>query len=295
MSTSKDLKNLAHATEETPEELEELKLWWERHGNIVTTILVALLVVVVGVRQWRSWRQSREQAAMDAMQNAVTADQLEEAAVSSKSAAVTALARLRLAGMRYESGEYELSLEAYEAFLRDSPNHPLVCVAKSGAAHALEALGRLDDAEEAYAAIAEDPTSSPFSADASLGQARVLVLKGTEESKARGKAMLDLFLAENAGTAWAGSADELLRAIDRLKMPERKDDVTAFLDAPAADADAPAEDGEKTDAPAATAEGGEKTEAPAADAEAPAEGGEKTDAPAAEADASAEGVETPAT
>lgn len=292
MSTSKDLKNLAHATEETPEELEELKLWWERHGNIVTTILVALLVVVVGVRQWRSWRQSREQAAMDAMQNAVTADQLEEAAVSSKSAAVTALARLRLAGMRYESGEYELSLEAYEAFLRDSPNHPLVCVAKSGAAHALEALGRLDDAEEAYAAIAEDPTSSPFSADASLGQARVLVLKGTEESKARGKAMLDLFLAENAGTAWAGSADELLRAIDRLKMPERKDDVTAFLDAPAAEAEAPAEGGEKTDAPA---EDGEKTDAPAADAEAPAEGGEKTEAPAAETEAPAEGGETPAT
>ncbi len=282
MSTSKDLKNLAHAQQETPEELQALQDWWESHGNAVTIVLVALLVAVLGFRQWNSWRARRDTAAMEALQAASSPEQLEEEIGAARSAAVVPLARLRLANLRSAAGENDLALAAYDAFLADTPSHPLASVARIGRAHVLEALGRLDEAEEAYAAVAGETPASAFIQDATLGQARVLILKGGEENKARSKAMLDLFLAENADTDWAASADELIRAIDRLEMPEPapETDLNAFLDAPAAEA-AP----EAAEAPATPA--AEAPAAPAAEAPAP-------EAPVAEATPAAEAPAAPA-
>lgn len=230
MSTSKDIKNLAHAQEETPEELEALKLWWEAHGNLVTGVLVVLLLAVVGTRQWNRWRENRRVAAMEAFQNANTPEELEETIHAAKSAEVVPLARIRLGNERYARGEWELALASYEEFVRETPKHPLAPLARVGAAHSLEALGRLAEAEKAYADFAGENPESFLAAEAALGEARTLVLQGGE-ARARGKAMLDLFLTENAGKDWAAYADELLRAIDRLAVPEPAGAAVDAIDA----------------------------------------------------------------
>ncbi len=44
---------------EEQEQLEELKAWWRRWGNLVTTVVVALSLAVIGVQGWR-WYQHRQ-------------------------------------------------------------------------------------------------------------------------------------------------------------------------------------------------------------------------------------------
>lgn len=42
---------------EEQEQLEDLKAWWARWGNLITAIVVALAIAVVGMQGWRWWKQ----------------------------------------------------------------------------------------------------------------------------------------------------------------------------------------------------------------------------------------------
>jgi predicted negative regulator of RcsB-dependent stress response len=46
---------------EEQEQLDELKTWWKMHGNLVTAVVVAVAVVVLGWQGWNWWQ--RKQAA----------------------------------------------------------------------------------------------------------------------------------------------------------------------------------------------------------------------------------------
>lgn len=48
---------------EEQDQLEELKAWWRRWGNIVTIVVVAVSLAVVGVQGWRWWKQHQSQQA----------------------------------------------------------------------------------------------------------------------------------------------------------------------------------------------------------------------------------------
>ena len=44
---------------EEQEQLEELKTWWRLHGTIVTAVITALAVAVVGWQGWQWWQRSQ--------------------------------------------------------------------------------------------------------------------------------------------------------------------------------------------------------------------------------------------
>ena len=136
---AKEDRNLAHAAPETIDELEAFKDWWDAHGNKVTIVLIAVLALVVGFQQFTRWREKSAERAMSAFDQARTPEALEELIAAGKSAAVTPLARLRLAGVYFAEGKYDLSQSVYDAFLKSNGKHPLADVAKLGLAHCLEA------------------------------------------------------------------------------------------------------------------------------------------------------------
>ena len=216
----KDIKNLSHTTGGTPEELEELKQWWNAHGNAVTIVLCVVLAVVLGARWIRGHRENNAARAMAELQQATDVAALESVIHEDRSAPVTDLARLRLAAMHNAAGEYEQAADAYRAFLDAAPNHFFADIAAFGLAHCDEALGRVAEAAEAFRKFHEtDHPDSSLAPDARIAEARCLILTGTDEGKREGKAKLDLFLTEYPGTAWAAQADEVIRAKDRLSVP----------------------------------------------------------------------------
>jgi predicted negative regulator of RcsB-dependent stress response len=44
---------------EEQEQIEELKTWWKLHGTIVTAVIVAMAVAVVGWQAWQWWQRSQ--------------------------------------------------------------------------------------------------------------------------------------------------------------------------------------------------------------------------------------------
>jgi predicted negative regulator of RcsB-dependent stress response len=44
---------------EEQEQIEELKTWWKLHGNLVTAVVVALAIGVVGWQGWQWWQRSQ--------------------------------------------------------------------------------------------------------------------------------------------------------------------------------------------------------------------------------------------
>ena len=272
---STDTKNLAHAQGDTPEELENLKEWWNEHGNLVTIVLLVVLVAVVGFKQLNAWRERRQANAMAELRQAADPEAL-EALVRSGPKSVVPLARLQLGAWYYGRRNFDLALDAYQGILDDSPDHALAGpLAAVGVAQCEEALGRVERAAELFAAFAAANTNSYLAPLATIGEARCLVLQGTEESRAKGKQILDLFLTESPGTAWAAQADEVIRARNRLSVPAAPAavDVETLLAGPGeATADAVADALAEPEAPAP-----EPAAEPAPEAEAPA-----PEAPAAE-------------
>ena len=286
---TKDMKNLAHAQGDTPEELENLTAWWNAHGNLVTIVLLVVLAVVVGVRQFNGWKDRRQAAAAAELRNAAEPEQL-ESLIRKGPASVVPLARLQLGSYYYGRHNYDLARSAYQSILDETPAHALAApLAAVGVAQCAEALGRPAEAAALFAAFREKHADSYLAPLATLGQARCLILQGTEESRAEGKRMLDLFLTETPGSTWASQADELIRARARLAVPAAPvADVEALLADPAPEADAAVE--------AALAEPAEAEPAAEAPAEAePAEAAPAEAEPAAEAPAEAEpAAEAPA-
>ena len=294
---AKEDRNLAHAAPETIDELEAFKDWWDAHGNKVTIVLIAVLALVVGFQQFTRWREKSAERAMSAFDQARTPEALEELIAAGKSAAVTPLARLRLAGVYFAEGKYDLSQSVYDAFLKSNGKHPLADVAKLGLAHCLEAQGKVAAAAAAFGAFADARPESFLAPAARLGQGRSLILAGSHDE---GKRILDLFIAEKAGTAWAAQADEIVQAIGRIAVPEvsAPTDISSLFESAVEVPDAAAAEAAATDekpAEAASAEAAPAAEKPAEAApanEKPAEAAPAEAAPAAE-DKPAEAVSAP--
>lgn len=225
MPPKKDLQNLQHA-QDVPEELESLKEWWNANGNIVTIVLVVILLCVLGIRQFKTMRANRIEKISTAYLVSSDAAGFETIIQENKSDDVVAMARLRLASLYYFDGKIGLAADVYQDFLNTHVNHPMMDVALDGLAHCMEAQGKIDEAIAGYSRLSSDYPQSFLLADAIIGRARCLFLKGTEDSKREGKSILDLFLTENARSDWAEFADETLRAKDRLKVVTPKEQLT---------------------------------------------------------------------
>jgi len=238
-------RNLSHVTTESLDEIEALKGWWNKHGDKISILAIAVLAVVIGFQQYGRWSVRKNARAMTAYDQAQTPEALEELINENASKTITPLARLRLGSAFFQQEKYALAESVYETFLKETPNHELADIAKVGLAHALEANGLVEEAAEKFKGFTESQPDSFLAPLATIGLGRTLILAGRRDE---GKAVLDLFITETAGTRWAAFADEILRSKDRLTVPEVSGsaDLSSFfpVDSPDSDSEVKAVDSE---------------------------------------------------
>ena len=143
--------------------------------------LLAAVVVVAGYYGVKNYIASRRAAASEALVNAYTAEELEEAVSKFGGSDAGSALRLRLAKKYFDAGRYQESLDQYEALSGDNAPDGFADVPAVGKAQCLEALGNYTDAVAAYDAFVEANPSSFLALTAKLGSARATALAGDKD------------------------------------------------------------------------------------------------------------------
>ena len=165
----------------TNPELLPLIEWWEKDGK-QTVIYLAIAAIAVG--GWYGFKHHRiavRAAASDALVNAYTTEEIEEAASKFSGSATAGALKLRLAKSYFDAGRYEEALSQYESLDGKAPDG-FADIPAVGKAQCLEALGKFAEAQKAFDAFAEANPKSYLTLTAQLGAARCLAQAGDKKA-----------------------------------------------------------------------------------------------------------------
>ncbi|MDE3021899.1 MAG: tetratricopeptide repeat protein [Pseudomonadota bacterium] len=125
---------------EEQQQLEELKIWWKRYGNIVLTIVFVIIASVIGFQYWREHvaYQAKEAAAVDvAMHNAYIEKNMNlvkayggQLIQKYGNTAYASRAALLLATVNHKAGDDKSALAQLNWLVSHSRDSNLVAVAK---------------------------------------------------------------------------------------------------------------------------------------------------------------------
>jgi len=155
--------------------------WWVKEGRSTVTLLLVAGVCVAGWYAFKNWKAGRTAAANNALVNAFTADELEEAVAKYGDSATGPVLKLRLAKSYLDGERWDEAEKIYADYMAAAGNDdPFTSLAKLGHAHALEGGGKVLEAGREYEALAAS-TNMPASASAALGAARCMALNGDKD------------------------------------------------------------------------------------------------------------------
>ena len=177
----------------TNPELLPLVEWWEKDGK---STVIWLLVAAIAVGGWYGWKNHKaavKAAASDALANAYTTEEIEDAATKFAGSATGGALKLRLAKSYFDAGRYEEALAQYEALVGNAPDG-FADIPVVGKAQCLEALGKFDEAAAAFDAFAEASPKNYLTLTAQLGAARSFAQAG---DKKKALARIDALKAAN--------------------------------------------------------------------------------------------------
>ena len=143
--------------------------------------LLAAALVVAGYYGVKNYMAARRAAASEALVNAYTAEELEEAVSKFGGSDAGGALKLRLAKKYFDAGRYQEALDQYAALSGDKAPDGFADVPEVGKAQCQEALGNYADALAAYEAFAEANPNSYLALTAKLGSARAIALSGDRE------------------------------------------------------------------------------------------------------------------
>ena len=161
----------------TNPELLPLVEWWEKDGKSTVIWLLVAAIAVGGWYGWKNHRQAVKQAASDALVNAYTTEEIEDAVAKFSGSATEGALKLRLAKSYFDAGRYEEALAQYESLIGNAPDG-FADIPAVGKAQCLEALGKFDEAAAAFDAFVEANPKSYLTLTAQLGAARCFVQQG---------------------------------------------------------------------------------------------------------------------
>ena len=164
----------------TNPELLPLVEWWEKDGK---STVIWLLVAAIAVGGWYGWKNHKaavKAAASDALVNAYTTEEIEDAAAKFAGSATEGALKLRLAKSYFDAGRYEEALAQYEALEGNAPDG-FADIPAVGKAQCLEALGKFDEAAKAFDAFAEASPKNYLTLTAQLGAARSFAQAGDKK------------------------------------------------------------------------------------------------------------------
>lgn len=128
-------------------------------------IIAALLVIVVAVGGFGWFQVSRaalESEARMAFLDSAKPEDIVAALAKYRGTEAAATEMLVFASSQADAGEYAEALKIYGDFLIQYPDHPLEASAKFGRASSLESLDRLDEALDAFFALADAKPVGPL-------------------------------------------------------------------------------------------------------------------------------------
>ena len=164
----------------TNPELLPLVEWWEKDGK---STVIWLLVAAIAVGGWYGWKNHKaavKAAASDALVNAYTTEEIEDAAAKFAGSATEGALKLRLAKSYFDAGRYEEALAQYEALEGNAPDG-FADIPVVGKAQCLEALGKFDEAAKAFDAFAEASPKNYLTLTAQRGAARSFAQAGDKK------------------------------------------------------------------------------------------------------------------
>ena len=177
----------------TNPELLPLVEWWEKDGK---STVIWLLVAAIAVGGWYGWKNHKaavKAAASNALVNAYTTEEIEDAVAKFAGSATEGALKLRLAKNYFDAGRYEEALAQYEALEGNAPEG-FADIPAVGKAQCLEALGKFDEAAKAFDAFAEASPKNYLALTAQLGAARSYAQAG---DKAKALARIDALKSAN--------------------------------------------------------------------------------------------------
>ena len=164
----------------TNPELLPLVEWWEKDGK---STVIWLLVAAIAVGGWYGWKNHKaavKAAASNALVNAYTTEEIEDAVAKFAGSATEGALKLRLAKNYFDAGRYEEALAQYEALEGNAPEG-FADIPAVGKAQCLEALGKFDEAAKAFDAFAEASPKNYLALTAQLGAARSYAQAGDKK------------------------------------------------------------------------------------------------------------------
>ena len=164
----------------TNPELLPLVEWWEKDGK---STVIWLLVAAIAVGGWYGWKNHKaavKAAASDALVNAYTTEEIEDAVSKFSGSATAGALKLRLAKNYFDAGRYEEALAQYGALEGNAPDG-FADIPVVGKAQCLEALGKFDEAAKAFDAFAEASPKNYLTLTAQLGAARSYAQAGDKK------------------------------------------------------------------------------------------------------------------
>lgn len=195
-------------------EVTEVLGFLKRYGKMIGAGIAAAAIVSIGSTGYRHHQVSRTVAAEQALRQAQTPEDMEEVISRYRTTPVAPTALLELAKFRFNNGETAQARAQYERFLKEYKKDELRPSAELGLAYCAEADGDFGGAAQAFRAFAETHTDHWLRPVALLGLARCTKEAGrTDEARI----MLEDFLTENAGSRWAGSAENALKELTKAQ------------------------------------------------------------------------------
>ena len=193
----------------TNPELLPLIEWWEKDGK---ETVIYLLVAAIAVGGWYGWKHHKaavKEAASNALVNAYTTEEIEDAVSKFSGSAAAGALKIRLAKSYYDAGRYDEALAQYEDLLAKAPEG-FADVPVVGKAQCLEALGKFDEAAKAFDAFAEANPTNYLTLTAQLGAVRCYAQQG---DKKKALARLDALKVANKDDEMAEARVEAIEAL----------------------------------------------------------------------------------
>jgi len=164
----------------TPELLPLIE-WWEKDGKQTVIYLAIAAVAVGGWYGFKNHRNAVRTAARDALVNAYTAEEIEDACVKFSGTPTSGALKLRLAKKYYDDGKYAEAMSTYDELLA-KPLDGFEDIPVVGKAQCLEATGKFAEAQKAFDAFVEKNPASYLKLTAQLGSARSIAQAGDKKA-----------------------------------------------------------------------------------------------------------------
>lgn len=216
------------------EDAQQLSKWMAEYGRPALIGLAVAVVVVLGISVWRNQKESKAAAAVQALFQSRSPEELQQLALSDPQAPTAPMALASAAAEFFAQYRYDEALAAYQNFLASHPGHMLAPDAQMGVAASLEALDDFEAASSSYEAFAAGNPSSPLQPQAVMGAARCREQLGQFDEA---RTLYEDFIAAHPDSTWVAQMESGLLF---LKKAERAKNMPAPVAVPAAVEEAPA-------------------------------------------------------